>query len=86
VAADSRRREGLMTKAARKITLCLTRDIHFDKLMLSQSNVRRITASVSVEDLAEDIAGSGLVQSLNVPLVLGDNGTETAKFRNCPRW
>ena len=45
-----------MAKAAQNITLSPSRDIPFNKLVLSQSNVRRIKAGVSVEELAEDIA------------------------------
>ena len=48
-----------MAKAAQKVTLSPSRDIPFDKLVLSQSNVRRIKAGVSVEELAEDIARRG---------------------------
>ena len=80
VASDARRGEYLMTKAVQKITLSPSRDIPFDKLMLSQSNVRRIKAGVSVEELAEDIARRGLMQSLSVRPVLADDGTETGKF------
>ncbi|WP_340263694.1 ParB/RepB/Spo0J family partition protein [Sulfitobacter pontiacus] len=69
-----------MTKAVQKITLSPSRDISFDKLMLSQSNVRRIKAGVSIEELAEDIARRGLLQSLSVRPVLADDGTETGKF------
>ena len=42
--------------AATKLTLSASRDIPFNKLVLSQSNVRRIKAGVSIEELAEDIA------------------------------
>ncbi|WP_104018135.1 ParB/RepB/Spo0J family partition protein [Roseovarius nitratireducens] len=69
-----------MAKAIQKVTLCPSRDIPFDKLVLSQSNVRRIKAGVSVEELAEDIARRGLLQSLSVRPVLADDGTETGKF------
>ncbi|WP_370571599.1 ParB/RepB/Spo0J family partition protein, partial [Phaeobacter sp. SYSU ZJ3003] len=69
-----------MTKAVQKITLSPSRDIPFDKLVLSQSNVRSIKAGVSVEELAEDIARRGLLQSLSVRPVLADDGTETGKF------
>ena len=48
--------------------------------MLSQSNVRRIKAGVSVEELAEDIGRRGLLQSLNVRPVLDADGKETGKF------
>ena len=43
-----------MTKQ-QKITLSASRDIPFNKLLLSQSNVRHIKAGVSIEELAEDI-------------------------------
>jgi hypothetical protein len=39
----------LMAKPASKIILSASRDITFDKLMLSQSNVRHIKVGVSVE-------------------------------------
>jgi hypothetical protein len=42
--------------ATPKITLNASRDIPFNKLVLSQSNVRRVKAGVSIEELAEDIA------------------------------
>jgi len=79
-ASDARRGEHLMTKAVQKITLSPSRDIPFDKLVLSQSNVRRIKAGVSVEELTEDIARRGLLQSLSVRPVLAADGTETGKF------
>jgi ParB family chromosome partitioning protein len=69
-----------MEKAAQKVTLSPSRDIPFDKLVLSQSNVRRIKAGVSVEELAEDIARRGLLQSLSVRPVLDANGEETGAF------
>ena len=69
-----------MAKPVQKITLSPSRDIPFDKLVLSQSNVRRIKAGVSVEELAEDIGRRGLLQSLSVRHVLADDGTETGKF------
>ena len=69
-----------MAKAAHKITLPPSRDIPFDKLVLSQANVRRIKAGISVEELAEDIARRGLLQSLSVRAVLAEDGSETGKF------
>jgi ParB family chromosome partitioning protein len=69
-----------MAKAAQNITLSPSRDIPFNKLLLSQSNVRRIKAGVSVEELAEDIARRGLLQSLNVRPVLDADGVETGTF------
>ena len=69
-----------MAKAAQKVTLSPSRDIPFDKLVLSQSNVRRIKAGVSVEELAEDIARRGLLQGLNVRPMLDADGVETGMF------
>ena len=80
VASGARRGEDLMAKSAQKVTLSPSRDIPFDKLVLSQSNVRRIKAGVSVEVLAEDIARRGLLQSLSVRPVLAEDGSETGKF------
>jgi ParB family chromosome partitioning protein len=55
-----------MASAVSKITLSSSRDIPFNKLVLSQSNVRRVKAGVSIEELAEDIARRTLLQSLSV--------------------
>ncbi|MBX9775242.1 MAG: ParB N-terminal domain-containing protein, partial [Xanthobacteraceae bacterium] len=69
-----------MPKSVRKITLSQSRDIPFNKLVLSQANVRRIKAGVSIEELAEDIARRTLLQSLTVRPVLDDDGAETGMF------
>jgi ParB family chromosome partitioning protein len=63
-----------------KITLASSRDIPFNKLVLSQSNVRRVKAGISVDELAESIARRGLIQSLHVRPVLGDDGADTGTF------
>jgi ParB family transcriptional regulator, chromosome partitioning protein len=63
-----------------KITLSASRDIPFNKLVLSQANVRRTKTGVSIEDLAEDIARRTLLQSLNVRPVLDAQGQETGMF------
>jgi len=68
-----------MTNALSKITLSASRNIPFNKLVLSQSNVRRLKAGVSIEELAEDIARRTLLQSLNVRPVLDADG-ETGMF------
>ncbi|MDD4616021.1 MAG: ParB/RepB/Spo0J family partition protein [Alphaproteobacteria bacterium] len=49
-----------------KISLSQSRDIPFDKLVLSSRNVRRIQTGLSIEELAEDIAKRTLLQSLSV--------------------
>ena len=67
-------------KAQGQITLSASRDIPFDKLVLSQSNVRHIKAGVSIEELAADIARRTLLQSLTVRPVLDEHGTETGMF------
>jgi ParB family transcriptional regulator, chromosome partitioning protein len=69
-----------MATAAKKITLSPSRDIPFNKLVLSQSNVRRVKAGISVEELADDIARRGLLQGLNVRAVLDEAGDETGMF------
>jgi len=69
-----------MAPAVQKITLSSSRDIPFNKLVLSQSNVRRVKAGISIEELAEDIARRTLLQSLNVRPVLDAEGTETGMF------
>jgi ParB family chromosome partitioning protein len=69
-----------MAQAIQKITLSASRDIPFNKLMLSQSNVRRIKAGVSIEELAEDIARRTLLQSLTVRAVHDADGNETGMF------
>jgi len=63
-----------------KITLSPSRDIPFNKLVLSQSNVRRVKAGVSLEELAEDIARRGLLQGLSVRAVVDTAGVETGLF------
>jgi ParB family chromosome partitioning protein len=69
-----------MAGAAKKITLSASRDIPFNKLVLSQANVRRIKAGVSIEELAEDIARRTLLQSITVRPVLDAGGAETGMF------
>jgi ParB family chromosome partitioning protein len=63
-----------------KIALSASRDIPFNKLTLSQANVRRVKAGVSIDELAEDIARRGLLQSLSVRPVCDADGGETGMF------
>src|SRR5260370_33954502 len=63
-----------------KITLSPSREIPFNKLVLSQSNVRRVKAGVSIEQLAESIAQRTLLQSLSVRAVVDAEGNETGMF------
>jgi ParB family transcriptional regulator, chromosome partitioning protein len=69
-----------MAKSVRKIVLSQSRGIPFNRLVLSQSNVRRVKAGVSIEELAQDIARRTLLQSLTVRPVLDENGAETGMF------
>ena len=69
-----------MAKAIPKIALSVSRDIPFNKLVLSQSNVRRIKAGVAIEELAEDIARRTLLQSLTVRPVCDADGNETGLY------
>ena len=66
--------------ATQKITLSVSRDIPFDKLLLSGCNVRRIKAGVSIQELADDIARRTLLQSLTVRPVLDADGRETGMY------
>lgn len=63
-----------------KIVLSSSRDIPFNKLILSQSNVRKIKAGVSIEELAEDIAHRTLLQSITVRPVCDGDGVESGMF------
>ncbi len=69
-----------MAKAPQKIVLAGSRDIPFDRLTLSQSNVRRVKAGVSIGELADDIVRRTLLQSLNVRPILDSEGAETGQF------
>jgi ParB family chromosome partitioning protein len=69
-----------MASAVQKITLSPSRDIPFNKLVLSQSNVRRLKAGVSIEELAEDIVRRGLLQGLSVRPIVDQAGAETGMF------
>ena len=69
-----------MASAIQKITLSASRDIPFNKLVLSQGNVRRVKSGVSIEELAEDIARRTLLQGLSVRPVLDAEGQETDMY------
>src|SRR5690348_16930397 len=69
-----------MATTVQKIKLSASRDIPFNELVLSQANVRRIKAGVSIEELADDIARRTLLQSLTVRPVLDAEGAETGMF------
>ncbi|MHA6645772.1 ParB/RepB/Spo0J family partition protein [Mesorhizobium sp. A623] len=69
-----------MAKATPKISLNQSENIPYDSLILSQKNVRRVKDGVSIEELAEDIARRGLLQSLNVRPMRNEQGEETGKY------
>ena len=69
-----------MAKTEPKITLSSSRDIPFDKLVLSQANVRRVKAGISIEELAKDIARRSLLQGLTVRPQLDGDGNETGVY------
>jgi ParB family transcriptional regulator, chromosome partitioning protein len=69
-----------MASTSHKLSLSPSRDISFNKLTLSQSNVRRIKADISIDELAEDIARRGLLQSLNVRPIMDADGIETGHY------
>ena len=69
-----------MATLVQKINLSASRDIPFNKLVLSQSNVRRVKAGLSIEELADDIARRTLLQSPSVRPVRDAEGVETGMF------
>ncbi|MFT8784018.1 MAG: ParB/RepB/Spo0J family partition protein [Acetobacter syzygii] len=69
-----------MATAIPKTTLSSSRDIPFNRLVLSQSNVRRVKSGLSIDELARDIERRGLLQSLNVRPVLDGEGAETGTY------
>jgi len=69
-----------MSKPTKIKTIAVTREIPFNKLVLSQSNVRTIKTGVSIEDLSEDIAHRGLLQSLYARPVIAADGQETGFY------
>jgi len=78
-----------MANVTQKIALCASRDIPFNKLILSQSNVRRHGTvgnnrpekdAVSIEELAENIFRRTLLQDLSVRAVFNAEGEETSMF------
>ena len=69
-----------MAKAQPKLILSPSRDIPFDKLVLSQANVRAVKNGVTLEDLADDIDRRGLLHGLNVRPVVDEEDQETGMF------
>ena len=69
-----------MTRAQPKIALSQSRDIPFDRLVLSQSNVGHVKAGVDIEQLANDIERRTLLQSLTVRPVLDASGAQTGMY------
>ena len=70
-------------EAERKLrppVLSRSQDIPFNKLVLSQANVRRVKTGLSIEELAEDIARRGLLQSLSVQPVRGAGDADTGVY------
>ena len=68
-----------MTKHA-KFSLSGAKEIPFKSLILSQANVRRVKAGVSIDSLAADIARRGLLQSLTVRVERDGEGNETGRY------
>ncbi|TNC05950.1 hypothetical protein FF100_35105 [Methylobacterium terricola] len=67
------------TTAAAKLVLTEAMSIPFDKVCLSQANVRRIADGMSIEDRANDIAHRGLLQSLSARPILDEAGQGTGR-------
>ena len=69
-----------MARTTARIILSPAQNIPLDRLTLSQANVRRTKAGVSIDTLADDIARRGLLQSLNVRPLLDAEGEETGRY------
>jgi ParB family chromosome partitioning protein len=69
-----------MAKSRSKVALSASRDVPFNKLVLSQANVRHIKAGVAIEELADDIARRTLLQSLTVRPVVDNGGAESGTY------
>jgi ParB family transcriptional regulator, chromosome partitioning protein len=67
-----------MASAVQKIKFSPSRDTPFYKPLLSQSNVRRVRAGVSIEQLAESIALCTLLPILSVRAVVDADATGPA--------
>lgn len=61
-----------------------SQNIPFDRLVLSQSNIRRVKHGVTIEHLANDIERRGLLTGLNVRPVLDEAGEDTGMFEIPP--
>ena len=74
-----------MAKSAiQKIAMNPSENIAYDKLVLSQENVRRVKDGITIEQLAEDIGRRKLLQSLNVRPVLDGNGSAWRRTSRSP--
>ena len=77
-----------MARAAKKkkpalqmIEFSRARDIPFNRIRLSDSNVREIDVEAGLDDLTHDIdRREDLVQGLNVRAVFDEDGNETGDF------
>ncbi len=65
---------------SKKISLSRSQDIPFDKLVMSERNVRHVRAGISIEELAEDIARRTVRQSLSVRSITDEDGKETGRY------
>lgn len=60
--------------------LATSRAIPLSKLVRSDANVRKVKSGISVDELAQDIARRGLLQSISVRPVLDAAGAETGTY------
>lgn len=70
-----------MAKSPKKIVFSRSRDIPFDKLVISEANVRQIRPESGLDELTQDIdRREDLIQGLNVRALVDENGEETGFF------
>lgn len=70
-----------MAKAKPQVVMGNVQLIPYNKLVLSQSNVRHVKNGVSLEALAEDIAYRTMLQNLNVRPLVNEDGEETGMYK-----
>ena len=76
--SKSTSRRGKATSAAIPETTSI--DIPFNRLRLSEKNVRTIYDKDAIKQLSESIAENGLIQALSVRPVLDTDGNETGDY------
>ncbi len=76
----SKNKSRVANRAGAAIPETRAMDIPFNRLQLSEKNVRTIYDKTAVAELAESIAANGLIQSLSVRPLRDDEGNDTGHY------